>query len=239
VRVYPQLIPSVQCKRAELQYLRLAFGYHGIALGTAEPTTPTVSLTITSVPGVSGDALRELRYLAVLGFNLYNNSGATNTGYGKVVVDGVSIGSASYSFGSGYWSGFYAVFYVKPNSKVDIYAWASASGFTLEYVSLDIIVVPRIAKGFVKTVAVKIDGVVLGCPSASMASPLPPSIHLSHDDVPEASLSDVGAMKLSDAVMPSLYVAPVPLTARAATSSVATSTYKLLYPSLIAWAEVL
>jgi hypothetical protein len=186
-------------------YLVLYNAYPNIPLGTAEPTTPTLSISVTSLPDVSGDTPKRLRYYAVIIVSLNNNSGAYTTGWVRTVVPGKYdyLLSANYSSGN-----FVAYLFCYPNIElddgIDIYAWGSATGFSLRNAVVVLGVMPVLSDKYATVFAVRTERYVI--PYVTSTGFTKPAIHLCHGDVNEASLGDAGAAVLRSVANPSLRV---------------------------------
>jgi hypothetical protein len=218
-------------------YLVLYSANPNIPLGTAEPTTPTLSITVTSLPSVSGDTPKRLRYYAVIIANLHNSSGAVgvaHTGRVRTVVPG------KYNYllsATQYHGDFVSYFFCYPNIElndgINIYAWASASGFWLRTTVVVLGVMPVLSDKYATVFAVRTERYVI--PNAATSIFTRPAIHLCHGDVNEASLGDAGAAVLRGVANPSLRVFVDTGTGGAASG--AGFPLNFVYPAIVVWTE--
>jgi hypothetical protein len=207
-------------------------GDPNIALGTSEPSDPTLSIQV-SVPTPVGDALRQPRYLAVIVTNTYNGTGATNTVNVRVRVDGVDKGLASRSPSSGYYSSFVNASYVNPNSVIGIYAWGSASGFYLRTTFVAVLAIPKVSSKLSAVCGVRVASLTVTCLCTLTLTA--PGLGLAHDDVIESSLG-AGFSKLTNVAAPTIYADEI-ATYHFYTSSSINSNLTFIYPMMVVWTE--
>jgi hypothetical protein len=239
VSVYPQVQLSVVLK-PRVVYTSPVVIYDSdpnIALGTSEPTTPTLSISITSLPQIVGDVKRA-RYLAAVAANFFNNTGITETSdvFMRFASGGKSILASFYS-NSGYFVTLYAVLGNIDTSKtLDIYAWGVHAGWSLRRTIVALIAMPELTDKVVNMVAVRVDGYTIP-ESVAYANRVANNIVIANADVPETSIDGVGsAIVRGNLIMPTIMTTDRVLDSGGQSSGLYRSV-TFLYPSIIAWAE--
>jgi hypothetical protein len=232
VSVYPQVQLSVSYK-PRVVYTSPVVIYDadpGIALGTSEPATPTLSIPITSLPPIEGVA--STRYSSVVVVNPYTP--ADGDIYVKVVYGTKVMSISRYVYG-----GRYATFYariadVKAGTNIDIYVWCSVEGCALRRTLSILVPTPIISDKVVNMIAISVRRISIDRASAN-ADLTGNDILACHADVCESSLGGTGVIILrNNVIKPSILVSEG--IGYSNQGSLAW-TLHILYPSIIAWAE--
>jgi hypothetical protein len=190
-------------------YLELYDNDPNISLGTTQPSTPTLSITVNQLPAING-SVAQSRYLAIIIINTYNGSGATNTINCRLVIGSRDLGTASSSVSNAYYTTFRTITFVNLNDTINIYAWGSASGFTLRRTYILIIPAPKLTTKFSgKAILVSTKLYKTGYHVGSGTFTLN-NLLLASDDVQEASLSDAGIVSATNLLRPTIYIAEEP-----------------------------
>ena len=185
--------------------LDLYFQDPNISLGTSEPSTPTLSITVNQLPAINGP-VAQARYIALIFVNLYNNSGATNTGYCKIVIGNRNLGTGSGNISNAYYGTFKAVAFVNLNDRIDIYAWAAVSGFSLRTVYVLVIPVPKLTTKFSGRVVLQVIKILKSPGFQAGSTTTVNSIILANDDITETTLSDAGIVSVTNLLSPTIYI---------------------------------
>lgn len=190
-------------------YLELYDNDPNISLGTSQPSSPTLSVTVNQLPAING-SVAQARYQAVVIINTYNNSGATNTINCRLVIGSRDLGTASSSVSNNYYTTFRTITFVNLNDTINIYAWGSASGFSLRRTYILIIPAPKLTTKFSgRTILVSTKlqktGYHVGSGTITLNNLL-----LASDDAQEASLSDAGIVSATNLLIPTIYIAEEP-----------------------------
>jgi hypothetical protein len=236
VSVYPQIPLSVSLK-PRVVYTSPVVIYDSdpnIALGTTEPTTPTLSISITSLPQIVGDVKRA-RYLAAVAANFYNGAGVTSYAYMKFVSGSKSI-FASYYCSSDFITLYAVLGGIDTSKTLDIYAWGREAGWSLRRTIVALVAMPELTDKVVNMVAVRVDGLTIPN-SAAYANRTVNNIIIANADVPETSIDGVGsAVVRGNLIMPTITTTDRTLNSGGASTGLGWS-ITFLYPSIIVWAE--
>jgi hypothetical protein len=209
VSINPQVFQTP--KTVTFESLDLYFQDPNISLGTSQPSTPTLSITVNQLPTINGP-VAQARYMALIFVNLYNNSGATNTGYCRIVIGNRDLGIASGSMNNGSYSTAKAVAFVNLNDRIDIYAWAVASGFSLRTVYVLIIPTPKLTTKFSGRVVLQVIKILKSPGFQAGSTTTVNNIILASDDITEATLSDAGIVSATNLLSPTIYIPEQPTT---------------------------
>jgi hypothetical protein len=191
-----------------------------ISLGTTQPSTPTLSITVNQLPAINGP-VAQARYIALIFVNLYNNSGGTYAGYCTIIIGSRNLGTASGSIPNAYYGTFKAVAFVNLNDRIDIYAWGAASGFYLRTVYVLIIPAPKLTTKFSGRVVLQVTKISKSPGFQAGSTTTVNSIILASDDITEATISDAGITSVTNLLSPTIYISEQPPTLVAFASSLA------------------
>jgi len=236
--VYPPITYiQERVKRADLGHTILVNQEYNIELPSSEPTEPTLSFTITSLPSIVGDLPYQPRYQAVIYVRFWLANGYT--AYMRLKVNNVDKGLSSVYNGSAQWLCYQNIscVYVSLNDIIDIYAWASGSGVaSIGFVTIVLIVLPKMSNKLAFIAGVRVSKLTFSDYISGANVTRPAYVSLSHDDVAETTLSDVGFAKLNYVARPSIYTNEVPPTFVASGSLLNYNLY-ILVPATVVWTE--
>jgi hypothetical protein len=197
-----------------------------ISLGTTQPSTPTLSITVNQLPAINGP-VAQARYIALIFVNLYNNTGSYSTGYCRIVIGSRDLGTASGSISNAYYGTFRAVAFVNLNDTINIYAWGAVSGFSLRTVYVLIIPAPKLTTKFSGRVVLQVIKILKTPGFQATSTTTVNSIILANDDITETTLSDAGIASTPNLLSPTIYIQEQ-ATAPVATATTLASQYILL-----------
>jgi len=230
VSISPQVFQTP--KTVTFSSLDLYFQDPNISLGTSQPSTPTLSITVNQLPAINGP-VAQARYVALIFVNLYNNSGGTYAGYCKIVIGSRDLGTASGNIGNTYFGTFKAVAFVNLNDRIDIYAWGATSGFSLRTVYVLIIPAPKLTTKFSGRVVLQVNKILKSPAFQAGSTTTVNNIILASDDITETTLSDAGIASLANLLSPTIYITEQSTAFVNSTSSLANQyillPYKVVY----------
>jgi hypothetical protein len=229
ISISPQVFQTP--KTVTFNSLDLFFQDPNMSLGTTQPSTPTLSITVNALPAINGP-VAQARYIALIFVNLYNYSGATNAGYCKIVISNRDLGTGSGNITYASYGTFKAVAFVNLNDRIDIYAWGAASGFYLRTVYVLIIPAPKLTTKFSGRVVLQVIKILKTPGFQASGTTTVNSIILASDDITEVTLTDAGIVSTTNLLSPTIYITEQPTALVASSGSLANQYILLPYKAV-------
>jgi hypothetical protein len=237
VNVYPPVALAVRL-RPRVVYtspVKIHDADPNLELPTSEPTEPNYSISVTSLPSITGD-VHSKRYGIAIALNGYFNVTTTTYFYAKAVVGTKTVSGSAYASGTYYRTIILNITGVDLNSVVNLYLWSSGPTVYLRRTVAVVYAIPILADKVVDMLVVSVSSYYVS-ESVTYGDVTANNILLCHNDIPEVELTGAGTGIIRDKVIkPSILSSDKGLQSGGATTDI-TKSLVVLYPEIITWVE--